>query len=426
MQRFVRIPTLVLLVLVSLSAAAHAAPGSPAPRPAAAAVACAPRSSAPLELVESAPVETTLEHACIRNAREVWLELFGSARETIDLASFYAAASPGEALDGVIDALAAARARGVRVRVVLDARLSNTYPETWRRLAAAGLEVRTIDAKASMGGVMHAKYFVVDGRRGFSGSQNFDWRSLAHIQELGVRFDDRDLAAGFEKIFEIDWRLAAGEDVRSLLATGPTAPAAGIVGAGGKARLVASPTGWLPAGVPWDEPALVALMDGARSTLRLQVLTLGTKGHGGERYTVLTDALARAARRGVRVEILVSDWCKGGCADDVEALAATPGIEVRMITIPVHSSGPIEFARVAHTKILVADGATVWVGSSNWGRDYFYESRNAGLVVTDAGVVGDAVEVFDGTWASRYAHPVGAATAVGAVAQPATEPAVER
>ena len=67
-----------------------------------------------------------------------------------------------------------------------------------------------MDTAKSMGGVLHAKYFIVDGREAYLGSQNFDWRSLEHIQELGCasacpRWCDRSA-----DVFESDWALAAG------------------------------------------------------------------------------------------------------------------------------------------------------------------------------------------------------------------------
>src|SRR5688500_1497355 len=42
------------------------------------------------ELVESAPVETTLDHPEIRNAEVVWVEMIQSAARTLDFAEFYA------------------------------------------------------------------------------------------------------------------------------------------------------------------------------------------------------------------------------------------------------------------------------------------------------------------------------------------------
>ena len=84
--------------------------------------------------------------------------------------------------------LMVAAARGVKVRLLAEDKFYATYPETLERLGALeGIELRRYDISERTGGILHAKYFLVDGRELFVGSQNFDWRALEHIQELGVR-----------------------------------------------------------------------------------------------------------------------------------------------------------------------------------------------------------------------------------------------
>ena len=172
-------PCLLLPLVLSLACAAP----SPALR--------APTPAGPeLVLVESSPVETTLEHADIPDAHEVWREMVEGATRTVDVAQFYVSNAPGSRLEPIIQALEAAAARGVRVRLLAEEKLAKQYPETLARLAARpGIEVRRVELAAFMGkgGVLHAKYFLVDGREAYLGSQNFDWRALEHIQELGLR-----------------------------------------------------------------------------------------------------------------------------------------------------------------------------------------------------------------------------------------------
>lgn len=71
----------------------------------------------------------------------------------------------------------------------------------------------------SSGASLHTKAFIVDGRRGFIGSFNFDPRSVLHNTEMGLMFDHPDLAAelqaqyrthaGPEKSYEL--QLADGD-----------------------------------------------------------------------------------------------------------------------------------------------------------------------------------------------------------------------
>ena len=134
-----------------------------------------PQAQPPLELVESIPVETILDNPDIRNTREVWLEMISGARRALDIEQFYISNAPGEALDTIITAIMQAAERGVRVRLIVDSRMYKTYPGTAESLGQRpGIVMRVIDFAKIAGGVQHAKFFIVDGKAVFLGSQNFD------------------------------------------------------------------------------------------------------------------------------------------------------------------------------------------------------------------------------------------------------------
>lgn len=362
-----------------------------------------------LELVESWPAETTLDHPDIRDASDVWPEMFGRAKKTIDLAEFYASEAEGafartSKLTRAIDALAAAVKRGVRVRMLVDASFATKYPETLARLEGAGVVVRRFDVGKEMGGVLHAKYFVVDDEEAFVGSQNFDWRALGHIQEMGVRL--RGPEVGLPRaVFAMDWATATGE-------APPPEPGALVYGANiGDAEVTtaASPEKHLPPGAPWDLPMLLERIGGAKKSILVQLLTYGTKNRDGSTFTALDDALRAAAARGVKVSLFVSHWAVkpgGATRASLEALAAVPNVTVRVTTIPPSSSGDIPFARVAHAKYAVFDDARAWVGTSNWEGDYFLRSRNLSVFVDGGNVPRTLARVFAGGWSSAYAAPL--------------------
>src|SRR3954470_4321649 len=237
-------------VVLALIACAHARPPAAAAPPAA------------LELVETAPVETTLRHPELREAWQVWLEMMARATARIDFAEMYAVDQPPSRLTPVVDALLAALGRGVRVRFLAEARFATkTYPELVADLAAHGALVKKLEKP-----FLHAKYFVVDGREAYLGSQNFDWRSLEHVQELGVRFRQPDAVRELEDIFESDWT-----GTRQNPSTAYEFPQLATDGA--EVTLVASPQGTLPDETYWDLPALVELINSARKSVRLQALT---------------------------------------------------------------------------------------------------------------------------------------------------------
>ena len=336
-----------------------------------------------LELVESAPIETSLDHPDLRDAWEVWPQMIARAEARIDLAEFYASEQAPSRLTPVIDALFQVLRRGVRVRFLADAQFAQIYPEVLAKLAEHGAIVRHYER-------LHAKYFVVDGREAYLGSQNFDWRSLEHIQELGVRFRQPDAVRALEDIFKADW---SGKPARPSTAYQFPQP----VRNGGGVTLVASPRGSLPDEKLWDLPALVELVDSAKISVRVQLLTYGD-------VPELSDALVRAAGRGIAVQLLLSDWeLRPKTLAVLRAL--DPRIAVRILTVPQASAGFIPFARVAHAKYCAVDSARGWVGTSNWEPDYFFGSRNVGLVV-DGGELPRQLEAFfRGNWSSPYAAP---------------------
>jgi phosphatidylserine/phosphatidylglycerophosphate/cardiolipin synthase-like enzyme len=349
-----------------------------------------------LELVETSPIETTLDHPDIVEAADVWPKMLAAARRTIDASEFYATSQPGSRLEPVIAAIASAAARGVKVRFLVDAGFAAKEPDTVKRLEKLpGVLLRRLDWSAHGGGVLHAKYFVIDGTEAYLGSQNFDWRALTHIQELGVRVRKCELASALEDVFAADWALATGEPTGPHRFSGPVP----FPIDGAQVTPVFSPRGRLPDDSLWDLPRLVEMVDSAHQKVRAQTLTYGV--------SELEAALLRAARRGVDVELLVSDWCKRkGCVEGLQRLATVPHITVKFLVVPPAKAGFIPFARVAHAKYLVVDGAVGWVGSSNLERDYFEKSRNVGLIVRGGGLPAQLDRFFESNWRSPYSEIV--------------------
>lgn len=365
-----------------------------------------------LQLVETAPVETSLEHPDLPDAHQIWLEMIGGARQSLDIAQFYVVSEPGARLEPVLAAVRKAARRGVKVRILADAKFHETYPNDLDELGGRkNIDVILYDVGAGMGGVLHAKYFLVDGRELYLGSQNFDWRSLEHVQELGVRTDQPELVRALVDVFEADWAMAGGASREQALAPPELPYGFPVAMELGEEQvmvsLAASPTAWLPDEQTWDLPLLVQLIDGAQERVRVQLLNYKTSDYQGRYFDELDAALRRAAARKVQVELLVADWSKKKWTiEALQSLQCMPRIDVKLVTIPEHSSGFIPFARVVHAKYLVVDGQRSWLGTSNWGRDYFHQSRNVGLIVDGSVFASQLDGFFEQLWSSEYAELV--------------------
>jgi phosphatidylserine/phosphatidylglycerophosphate/cardiolipin synthase-like enzyme len=375
---------------------------------------------------ESWPQHTELDLPDIPDAPDIWRDAMAGARGRIDLAGFYFsrkgdgkdAQGPDSAPDlllPVLDGIAAAAGRGVAVRLTADAKFAQNYGQVPAWAAdLPGAQTRIFDVGARWGGVLHAKYFLVDDDLLYVGSQNFDWRALGQIHELGVLVRQPELAAQLRRIYDLDWELAGAPDAM----TGLPAPASPspierwegvpVVTAAGdtlQATLAASPREGLPLGVAWDLPMMVQMIDAARDSVHVQLLSYHVTDRQKRLFDDLDGALRRAAVRGAQVRLLVSNWALSRHGLPwLQSLAAVPGLEVRFTTIPEHPDGFIPYARVEHAKYLTVDGHLLWVGTSNWSRDYFHGSRNISLFFRGAGATRDPDRFFNLSWHGPYAE----------------------
>jgi phosphatidylserine/phosphatidylglycerophosphate/cardiolipin synthase-like enzyme len=392
---------------------------------------CAGPADPPIQLIETRPIETTLGNPDLPAALDTWLAMIRGARRSIDLEGFYLSHWPNEPLEPVLAALGEAAARGVRVRLLLDGGMYGTYPQPADSLGRLpGFAVRTLDMRRIAGGVQHGKYFLVDGEELFLGSQNFDWRALKHIHELGARVRDPRVAAAFGAVFEWDWAAAdtttwvplarpdtvAGRNRERVITHRPAPPSQrrievpiAIALAPGdtvRVRPSFSPQGWIPDSTRWDLTAILGLLGSARREIVVQLLTYAPEEYD-ERDESLDHALRAAAARGVRVKLLISDWVVNGKGIAyLQRLSRVPNVEVKLSTLPEWSGGYIPFARVQHCKFVVVDTARTWIGTSNWGPGYFTSSRNLALSLEHRGLAGQARAVFESGWSSRYAVAV--------------------
>ncbi len=106
----------------------------------------------------------------------------------------------------VVAAMEAARARGVRVRVLLDPSERPSDPSAVS-LRAHGVSVRLY---RSSGELLHAKAAIADRASVVLGSANWTISGFEHNHELDVTIpDDPDIATAFEEQFAADWAASA-------------------------------------------------------------------------------------------------------------------------------------------------------------------------------------------------------------------------
>ena len=162
----------------------------------------------------------------------------------------------------------------------------------------------------------------------------------------------------------------------------------------------------------------LALVEAARKTLDLQYYAI----HADASAERLLLGVVAAARRGVRVRVLLDDYHSAGKNAQVMRLAFEPNIEMRMFNPVAGARGSTlgrmfsalgDFSRVQqrmHNKLFIADNAMGVAGGRNLGDAYFGNDESGNFVDLDvlaAGpIVKDLSRSFDSYWNNERAYPV--------------------
>jgi phosphatidylserine/phosphatidylglycerophosphate/cardiolipin synthase-like enzyme len=362
---------------------------------------------ASVDVVQSVPIETNLSLPNVQETQAAWIELINTAQSTIDLEEFYV--QSGDSLVPVLTALKNAAARGVKIRMLLDAGFYHDQPQDADTFVAQtpGVQMKTIDF-SRLGGIMHAKYFVVDNKKAYVGSANFDWLALSHIHEVGLKVDDAQISTGLTSIFTQDWAAGVDHPGTPATASGAKTVTSAVTSAISKKldetfapflQIFASPSTEVPAGVNPTLPKILNMMATATTSIKIQMYEYATSLYGtSTKFKDLDNAIRAAAARGVKVQILVDKTALKAGSKDLKALNQIPNIKVSVITIPEWSGGHLDYARVAHSKYMITDDNLAWIGSENWSGGYFTSTRNVGLVTNDVDGVKKLVQIYSTVW----------------------------
>ena len=159
------------------------------------------------------------------------------------------------------------------------------------------------------------------------------------------------------------------------------------------------------------------LIRGARSRIQAQYYSWEEDSSG----KLLLSELLHAARRGVRVQLLIDDLYAGDNRF-LEMVAHQPGIEVRLFNpfwlrgwrpLTLFLEGMFSFRRInhrMHNKLLLVDGSQAVIGGRNIGDRYFGLGGTPRFVDLDLACRGplcqQAEQGFDQFWRSRWSHPI--------------------
>jgi phosphatidylserine/phosphatidylglycerophosphate/cardiolipin synthase-like enzyme len=271
----------------------------------------------------------------------------------------------------VADALVRAAGRGVRVRVVLDGKsLEKTkFERVAAKLRAGHVDVRGSSPQFS---ITHEKAMVVDGATAFITAINLT-KDVAATRDFGVVTRAPGVVADVETLFAADWDNAA--------AGGQLTPALR------EPSLVVSPVS--------SRDKLTALIASAKRDLAITVENIGDPA--------IRDALLAAVKRHVAIKLIVPMCDKNKDPlhnfDPADKLAAG-GVVVRMMPQPETVDTPY-----MHSKMILADGATAYVGSVNFSTNSTTQARELGIIFANPAAAATIKTAFDADWQHAVEPP---------------------
>lgn len=281
----------------------------------------------------------------------------------------------------VAAALGRARARGVEVRVLVDALGSRAWaPRSMAMLHALGLDAHLVlpvrfaalrRARSDLRN--HRKLCLVDGRLGFVGSQNIvdrDFKPGIVNDELVAQVEG-PVAAALDAVFASDWFLETQEAV-------PPLP---IPAVRGPAMLQAMPSG-PDYGVPGYERLLVELLHGAEAHIAIVSPYLIPD-------QALLTALKNAVARGVTIDLIVSSVVDQRLVSLAQRSYYTELLEAGVCLHRYRD-------RLLHAKNVAIDGRIGVIGSSNADVRSFMLNAEISLILHDGEASAGLVEVQRG------------------------------
>ncbi|MGP1353207.1 MAG: cardiolipin synthase [Parasphingopyxis sp.] len=281
----------------------------------------------------------------------------------------------------IVQAVERARGRGVTCRVLIDAIGSLRWGKAvLARLHAAGAEAHRIlplgmRSNASRIDLRnHRKIAVIDGRIGFTGSQNIvdaqPDRSAPRNVELVIRVEGAAVAE-LQAVFIGDWYLESGVALDEEQLFAPVLDAGEV------------PAQFVPSGPDYPIGGIDLLFAAAMNLARDEIVIVTP-------YFIPNDAiisaLTSAALRGVKVRIMLSRYSDGVLVGNAQrsyyAELLRAGIEIHL-----YESG---FVHAKHMRI---DRDIAVIGSCNMDERSFRLNAEASMVCYGPAVAGAVAEV---------------------------------
>jgi phosphatidylserine/phosphatidylglycerophosphate/cardiolipin synthase-like enzyme len=283
------------------------------------------------------------------------------------------------------DEMIAAAERGVIVRVLLDASdwapgITRGNEEVVAYLIERGIDCRLDDPEVTT----HAKLLIVDRAVVVLGSTNWNTYAFETHEQTNVVIEASEVGSVFAEYFDRLWEARLPEEGIEL----------GTIGTQlGVPMIVPLPDG---PGTSLYASVLLDLLPRARRSVHIVMYRMSIyPNYPDSVANKLVDELIAAAARGLDVRVLIDDCSY--YADSADANLAS-AITLHQRGIEVRFDAPEE---TTHAKLVVIDGESVILGSTNW--NYYSLERNVEANVALLRIPAVAApfeDYFERLWAS--------------------------
>lgn len=310
---------------------------------------------------------------------ELTVKLVDASVSSIDIAMY------SFTMQEISDALSRAKARGVKVRVIMDE--SHIYPKTSPQLqaliAAGGIDIRTLRGTRSYG-VNHNKIGMFDNAIVTSGSYNWTFSATTCNYENMITFRAPVYVTAFAGYFDWMWERSRP------LEQGPSpelpeghygvppqdpSPAMALNGEPVPAYLFSPGSN--------TETRLARIIAAAKNTLDVVTFTFSSKP--------LADAVVAAKNRGVKVRMLMDQTMAKDSA--MAKYVFSSGVDFRV------RGGRVDKGAL-HNKFAILDGGLLETGSFNWTTNASLHSFE-NVIFTDEAV---AIKDYQAEYDWRYSN----------------------
>ncbi|MBT3392707.1 MAG: hypothetical protein HN833_03485 [Elusimicrobiaceae bacterium] len=358
-------------------------------------------------IVQSIAKNTVPAHPETTTTLDAWLTMIKGAKKEILIQMPYMISKDGNKMKWLVKALKDSAESGVKVKILLDEMFTRKITATISTLRKyKNIEYKIVDISTVPNCIQHAKIIITDSQNVFLGSQNFDYRALDEISEIGLIVKNKSLAESFKDVFNFIWHQSANQTTHGYSFENIVSNQNPI-----SAKFKGEDIQIYPSFSPVDMfsqihntliSEIIKIINSSDDTLYLSVMTFNPTRN----WTEISDALIKAEKRGVKINLMFADWTLKKSASKIKKLQRQmPSATIKIATIPQPKEF-IPYARVVHTKFIVADGNKLLLTTANFEKDYFYKNIDAGLTIKSKNIAKIFEDIFKDMFNSKFASQI--------------------